>query len=250
MSINGILGPHREDWSEGEIEMTDSDAPALTRRDEALELVMRFLELEGGKDQNRLPPEREMAALVNLSRARLRGCLKVLEEKGLIWRHVGMGTFFGARPANLGSPLSSLTERINPQEVMEARLTIEPELARMATMRASQRNIDTMESCLADMLTTEDTAHWLAMDTHLHRVIASAAGNALMLALLETTQDHRDKRLWERLRNAVLTPERLKVLNEQHAAVVAAIRDRNPEQAAQRMRDHIRSVRDRILGDA
>jgi DNA-binding GntR family transcriptional regulator len=39
-------------------------------------------------------------------------------------------------------------------------------------------------------------------------------------------------------------------LNEQHAAIVSAIRDRNPSEAARAMRQHIRSVRDRTLGDA
>lgn len=219
-------------------------------KDEALGAVMRFLECEVAKGQSRLPPERELAATLSLSRARLRGCLKVLEKKGLIWRHVGMGTFFGARPANVGSPLSSIAERTNPQEVMEARMAIEPELARMAAIRASQRDIEAMESCLADMAQTTDNAQWLVLDYRLHRTIAAAAGNSLMLALYETAQAHRDKELWARLRDALLTPERLKVLNEQHAAVVASVRDRNPELAANTMRAHIRSVRDRTLGDA
>jgi GntR family transcriptional repressor for pyruvate dehydrogenase complex len=231
--------------------MNTNEPPlAPADRDAALGSVMQFLELQAGKRHGRLPPERELAATLNLSRARLRVCLKVLEERGLIWRHVGMGTFFGARPANLGGPLSSLAERTNPQEVMEARLAIEPELARMATMRARQSDLDEMERCLEEMRHTENTAQWLALDTRLHRAISRAAGNALMSALLETAQDHRDKELWTRLRDAILTPDRIKVLNEQHAAVVAAIRDRDPSLAAQAMRQHIRSVRDRTLGDA
>jgi DNA-binding FadR family transcriptional regulator len=211
---------------------------------------MQFLELRVGKRGSRLPPERELAATLNLSRARLRVCLKALEERGLIWRHVGMGTFFGPRPPNLGGPLSSLAERTNPQEVMEARLTIEPELARMATIRARQSDIDEMKACLEEMCRTENTARWLALDSRLHRTIARAAGNALMSVLLEAAQDHRDKELWTRLRDAILTPDRIKVLNEQHAAIVSAIRDRNPSEAARAMRQHIRSVRDRTLGDA
>jgi DNA-binding FadR family transcriptional regulator len=163
-------------------------------RDAALGSVMQFLELRVGKRGSRLPPERELAATLNLSRARLRVCLKALEERGLIWRHVGMGTFFGPRPPNLGGPLSSLAERTNPQEVMEARLTIEPELARMATIRARQSDIDEMKACLEEMCRTENTARWLALDSRLHRTIARAAGNALMSVLLEAAQDHRDKR--------------------------------------------------------
>jgi DNA-binding FadR family transcriptional regulator len=229
-----------------------SDEPAVpwAARNGALGSVMQFLELQIGKGHSRLPPERELAATLNLSRGRLRACLKVLEERGLIWRHVGMGTFFGARPANPSGPLSSLAERTNPQEVMEARLALEPELARMASMRARQSDLDEMERCLKEMSLATTTAHWLAADSRLHQVISRAAGNTLMSALLDTAQDHRDKELWTRLRDAILTPDRLKVLDEQHAAVVAAIRDRDPTRAAHAMRQHIRSVRDRTLGDA
>jgi DNA-binding FadR family transcriptional regulator len=225
-------------------------ANRITRRDEELGSLMRFLDAQVAKGQDRLPSERELAGLLRLSRTRLRGCLKVLEERGLIWRHVGMGTFFGARPANLGSPVSSLAERTNPQEIMEARMAIEPALARMAAIRASQRDIDEMERYLGTMRETDDAAQWLVLDHQLHRAIGTSAGNALMLALYEIAHDYRDKELWARLRTAILTPERMKTLNEQHAAVVAAIRDRNPQQAVQCMLQHLRSVRDRTLGDA
>jgi DNA-binding FadR family transcriptional regulator len=225
-------------------------ADRTAKRDEELGSLMRFLDAQVAKGEERLPSERELAALLSLSRARLRSCLKVLEDRGLIWRHVGMGTFFGARPANLGSPVSSLAERTNPQEIMEARMAIEPALARMAAIRASQRDIEEMERYLMAMRETADAAQWLVLDHQLHRAIGHSAGNALMLALYEIAHDYRDKELWARLRSAILTPERMKTLNEQHSAVVAAIRDRNPQHAAECMLQHLRSVRDRTLGDA
>jgi DNA-binding FadR family transcriptional regulator len=107
-----------------------------------------------------------------------------------------------------------------------------------------------MERYLMAMRETADAAQWLVLDHQLHRAIGHAAGNALMLALYEIAHDYRDKELWARLRTAILTPERMKMLNEQHSAVVAAIRDRNPEHAVQCMLQHLRSVRDRTLGDA
>ena len=49
-------------------------------------------------DDGRLPPERELAAALGVSRTELRKALDVLESEGQLWRHVGKGTFVGSRP--------------------------------------------------------------------------------------------------------------------------------------------------------
>ncbi|WP_164125975.1 GntR family transcriptional regulator, partial [Stenotrophomonas maltophilia] len=43
--------------------------------------------------QGRLPPERDLAAVLDVSRAELRKALAALEAEGQLWRHVGKGTF-------------------------------------------------------------------------------------------------------------------------------------------------------------
>ncbi|MDH5557125.1 MAG: GntR family transcriptional regulator, partial [Alphaproteobacteria bacterium] len=81
---------------------------------------------------SRLPPERDLCEKFGVKRAVLRKSLAKLEADGHIWRHVGKGTFVGSPTSNLLDDISSIANRTNPSEVMQARLTVEPELARLA----------------------------------------------------------------------------------------------------------------------
>ena len=91
----------------------------------------------GQSDTGRLPPERQLSEALGISRTELRKALGVLEAEGQIWRHVGKGTFFGARPIDNFSDVSALARRTNPAEMMRARLVIEPEIARAAALTAT-----------------------------------------------------------------------------------------------------------------
>ena len=67
---------------------------------------------------SRLPPERKLCQQLGVSRGELRKALATLEAEGQLWRHVGKGTFIGARPAESLADLSTATSRTNPAEVM------------------------------------------------------------------------------------------------------------------------------------
>ena len=96
-----------------------------------------YLAHAGGLAGARLPPERQLAEELGVSRGTLRHALADLEAEGLIWRHVGRGTFIGNRPVDTVQDLSEVTRRTNPAGVMEARLSLEPELARLAALHAT-----------------------------------------------------------------------------------------------------------------
>ena len=82
-----------------------------------------------------------------MTRGELRKALAELEKDGLIWRHVGRGTFIGARPVLNLADVAYLGELASPAQVIAARLVIEPELARLAAIYATRSDFDEIQAC-------------------------------------------------------------------------------------------------------
>src|SRR5262245_41649326 len=103
------------------------------RRQTLLDIVKTASRTDGG----RLPPERRLTQVLGVKRGPLRNLLAEFEAEGLIWRHVGRGTFAGRRPANADIDLKLVCESSSPTELLEARIAVEPQLAGFAATRAS-----------------------------------------------------------------------------------------------------------------
>lgn len=94
---------------------------------------------------SRLPPERQLCALLQVSRTTLRKGLDALESEGRIWRHVGKGTFVGGRPQSVQSCAEALGADTTLSELLEARTLVEPQAARLAALRAESADIALMK---------------------------------------------------------------------------------------------------------
>jgi DNA-binding FadR family transcriptional regulator len=170
-----------------------------------------------------------------------------LETEGRIWRHQGKGTFLGPRPVQPHPSLQELTERTNPLEVMDVRLEIEPALARMAALRASNGDVQRLLR-LADKVTCSADADSRELwDSALHRTIAEIAGNSLLLAIFDMVDRIRQDKTWLLLRERARSGKRQQLIVEQHRRVIIAIAQREAHAAEQAMRDHLQLVRDGIL---
>ncbi|MCS6878809.1 MAG: FadR family transcriptional regulator [Geminicoccaceae bacterium] len=195
----------------------------------------------------RLPPERELAHMLGVSRGTLRKALAVLEAEGTIWRHVGRGTFVGDRPVEPLLDLSDVIRRTSPAHVMEARFLLEPELARLAALNGTAADLDELRLCLRQSRLAPDWRSYEYWDNRLHRGIAQATGNTVLLALLDGLDTIRRAIAWGRLRRGPQRPPPDHHSFAEHEAVVAAIAERDPQAAATAMRRHLASVRARLF---
>ncbi|HET6224083.1 MAG TPA: FCD domain-containing protein [Dongiaceae bacterium] len=196
---------------------------------------------------SRLPPERELSRALGVTRAEVRKALAVLEAEGQLWRHVGKGTFIGSRPLDSAADVASITRRTNPTEVMRTRLLIEPEVARLAALNATSGHIQEMRVCLERTRAAATWRQYEAWDNRLHRVIAEATQNHLLLALLDTLAAVRRAVAWGRLRANPVRPDPDHHSFAEHEAIVAAIEERDMARAAECMRRHLETVERNLL---
>jgi DNA-binding FadR family transcriptional regulator len=191
---------------------------------------------------SRLPPERELCEMLGVSRGDLRKALAVLEAEGQVWRHVGKGTFVGSGPMDEIVHVADIAAKTNPADLMRARLILEPELAREAALHATSDDIGAMRDCMVRTKAAETWRQYENYDNLLHRQIAQATRNTVLLGLFDALNSIRRAVVWGRLRPDPARPPHDHHSFGEHGRIVDAIEDRDLAGAASAMRVHLQSV--------
>ena len=215
-------------------------------RNRDLATLRRYVDQVRRESGRRLPSEARLVEELGISRARLRGLLKTLEREGLIWRHVGKGTFIGER--SLSAELTSMPDVLTPPEAFEARLVIEPQIAALAARRATPGQIDDMWRCIRQMQALDDFDQWAVWDERLHRLVAKAAGNKLLLAVYDTIRESAPSGM-RNIINRVFSSTTRNESNVEHQRYIEAIANHDPASAESLMRAHLHAVKQIMFGD-
>lgn len=224
-------------------------APSDVRFSGVLTQLRGYLGSAALPDDGRLPPERELADVLGVTRAELRKGLAILEGEGQIWRHVGKGTFVGSRPPQLVD-ISDLAQRSNPIQVMKARIALEPELTRLAAINGTAAEVTELAHINVACRRSATWREYEAFDARFHHQIAEAAHNPILLALFETLNAVRRAVTWGRSRPSNSSPPADHHSFADHARIADAIAEREPSAAADAMRRHLQNVEDRLIGRA
>ncbi len=148
---------------------------------DALERLRALIADGGYAPGDRLPPERELIERLGIGRAALRRALDQLERSGAIWRHVGKGTFIAGSEEATGD----IARQMTPMRMMQARLCIEPALAREAAIHATAEAMAGIERILDRSEAAASWAEYEAQDDAFHRAVAEACDNALLVAAFD-----------------------------------------------------------------
>ncbi len=194
----------------------------------------------------RLPPERALGRRLGLTRSAVRKAMAVLEAEGQVWRHVGRGTFIGARPVLNLEEVQYLSSITSPSQIIDARVAIEPELASLAAMRAVAADLAELRLCNRRCREARLWRVFESWDSRFHYAIAAATKNKLLMTLFETLNAVRRSGTWRTVRTGTAPPRDYSTFAE-HDAIYEAISRRDPGEAAERMRRHLTSVRARLV---
>ncbi|HEY9446422.1 MAG TPA: FCD domain-containing protein [Burkholderiales bacterium] len=197
----------------------------------------------------RLPTERELAERFAVPRNAVRKTLAQLEAEGAITRHVGRGTFLVQTPGSGGRDYDTAgVSHTSPAELMEARLRLEPALAELIVTHATPADFERMEVCLdrAERASTLD--EFELWDAALHEAMAGATHNNFVARVLEMVTSARQQAEWGKLKDRIVTPERRLKYQEEHRAIVLALKARDAEQARQAILTHLQHARRNLFG--
>ncbi len=195
----------------------------------------------GYKMNDRFPPERELAEKMKASRGTIRKALGQLESEGLVDTANNSGTFVKFNSKNFRQPIF---ESARPLELMDARFAFEPHICRLSVLNA--RPIDILElSRILDAMETKtnDAVAFAILDTQFHMKLVDTTGNPLLEWIAMQINSVRGNQSWTRMRKLTLEPNIIYQYNLQHRQILDAIKFREPELAAERMKEHLETAR-------
>ena len=181
--------------------------------------------------------------------------LEELEGAGWIERRPGSGTYLkrlepapgAADPtATLPGPVRD-AKSVNPEEVMEARLLIEPVLARLIVGRATEHELEALQTLVRAGAEAASMAEFELWDNRLHRALAEAAKNKYLIQIVDGIHQARQGPAWSALRRRGLDESRRRVYQSDHERIVAALSARDAEAAEAAILDHLHNVRRNLL---
>ncbi len=195
----------------------------------------------------RLPTERDLARQFNIGRNTVRRALSELEISGLILRHVGRGTFVREQEPNDRSS-GDESRSLNPADVMEVRLLIEPAMADLIVARASQVELEELQEIVEKGGMARNMADFELWDTKLHNALVRASKNDYLAGILTDIHAIRQKAAWGQLKRRGMNEERRAAYQLEHQAIVTALLDRDADTAREAIKAHLRHVRYNLTG--
>jgi GntR family transcriptional regulator, uxu operon transcriptional repressor len=222
--------------------------------EQVAELILSEVARAGLEPGSRLPTERQLAADLGMTRTTIRHALALLAAGGLVSREVGRGTYLRAASETLdgdagrdGGSRSGFND-VGPADVMAVRRLLEPQAMALVVARATARDFEEMDRCLAGGDAAETYPDFEAWDHALHRGIIAASHNPLLIRLYVPVESARGGQLWGDLKRRADSRSRREQYRCEHRAIVSTLRARDSTGATEAMRRHLASVEVNLLG--
>jgi GntR family transcriptional repressor for pyruvate dehydrogenase complex len=189
---------------------------------------------------DKIPPERELARSLKISRASLRTGIGYLAAMGVMKIRHGVGTFVADGPPEFGKGSLSLMSALHgfqTWQMFETRIILESHVAGLAAERGKEEHHAALAEEVAEMFAAfESPTDYLIHDLTFHRIISQASANPILAAIIETITSA----LYDSRRKTVELSIDLRESAEMHRELYRAIRARKPQEAHNLMEQHLR----------
>jgi DNA-binding FadR family transcriptional regulator len=193
------------------------------------------------QNKDRLPPERKLADGFGVARGTIREALNQLVDSGYVEIRAGSGTYI---TYEADKPDNSVIASANPLELMDARFALEPHICRLAVMNGRRNDFVLLENlCVKMEKNVQNPTVFSDRDTEFHRALCRCSGNGLLIWMLDQITSVRSQDDWTRMRHLTLNENIITQYNIQHRRLLDALRAREPERAANIMKEHLETAR-------
>lgn len=203
--------------------------------------VRGLIERKALRPGDRLPPERELAAQIGVSRPTLRMGLHALAAMGCVQSRHGAGTFIPAGPPVLDSGALSLQAALHDfthTQMYDARRILEVGAAGLAAECATPEQIASLAEEVTSLFASMDNPQrFLVHDINFHRQVAAASGNPIIAAVVEMVSALYYEQRRETAEQA--SDRDLRDAADAHREIYQTIRARDAEAARRAMNEHL-----------
>jgi GntR family transcriptional repressor for pyruvate dehydrogenase complex len=224
-------------------EQTSGLGPLPRRRlyEEIAQQLLGHIRTAGLEAGDRLPPERELAARLGVSRASLSQALVALEILRVVEVRHGNGAVILALPHE-DQVVQAIQEHAGRlPDILEAREALEVKLAQLAAVRRTAEDLEAIDRALEDMAADVDGGgRGVQGDELFHAAVTAAAHSPLLARLMQEISGL----IHETRVESLGQPDRPARSLAGHRLIADAIRAQDPAAAAAAMEDHISLVAD------
>lgn len=179
----------------------------------------------------KLPPERQLAEELNVSRPVIKQAISALEAVGIVDSRHGDGNYIVSNTGDLfnTTAINFYLNKGNDIDILEFRYILEVKFAGMAALKATDEQLNEMEMILEKMKHVSSKQERLELNNEFHREIIKISGNLLIINIYDSILDLIIKHL--------SFTDGIRFYNS-HLAIFEAIKNRDPQLAARNMAKH------------
>ena len=194
------------------------------------------------KPGEKLPSERDLAEMLQVSRPTIREAMIALEVSGLIDVRTGSGIYVAD-----GNPqrIALVDEGVGPFELLELRLIVEPEAAALAAERMTPGQLSALRETFEEMRSADQTPLVEEVDRRFHLAIAAGTENTAIMYSVEWLWALRSQSGLSSQFHQLIIEEGIYPVVDQHKDILQSLEANDPQGARAAMRAHLVAATER-----